>query len=277
MVTDSACSLPPELADASGVTVVPMWVTSGDRQWRDGDVSAQDLTGVRGRAVTTSCPSPGELVEAFGLAPGSAVLVLTVSRRMSAMFDAASVAARLVEGREVRVIDTGTAAGAQGLVALAAAQAAAAGGSLAEVEAVSRRVAGRVRLVATLPSLSTLARSGRVPNAAAWAGTWLGLHPLFEFRAGRVSPARPAFSRRAALDRLVAALRQEAALHAGHELHICALHALEPDLALELLHRAHEVVEPASSFVGAFSAVMLAHTGPGLAGLSWWWREDGQP
>ena len=27
--------------------------------------------------------------------------------------------------------------------------------------------------------------------------------------------------------------------------------------------------------IGAFSTVMVAHTGPGLAGLAWWWEADG--
>ena len=29
---------------------------------------------------------------------------------------------------------------------------------------------------------------------------------------------------------------------------------------------------PATSFVGQFGTVMIAHTGPGLAGLAWWWE-----
>jgi hypothetical protein len=32
-------------------------------------------------------------------------------------------------------------------------------------------------------------------------------------------------------------------------------------------------VEPASSFVGSFTPVMVAHTGPSLAGMAWRWEE----
>ena len=68
-----------------------------------------------------------------------------------------------------------------------------------------REVIERVRLVATIPSLDHLVRSGRVPGIAGWAGTTLGINPLFEFRGGAVRRLRPALSREAALDRIVAA------------------------------------------------------------------------
>ncbi|HET9058575.1 MAG TPA: DegV family protein [Acidimicrobiales bacterium] len=281
VVTDSACSLPPELAASHGVVVVPMRVAAGDRVWPDGAVGPGTGTLTTGTlttgTLTTSCPSPGELVELYHGLGAEDVLVLTVSRRMSAMFESATLAARLVAGCHVRVFDTGTAAGAQGLVALAAARCARQGGSLDEVETAARRCADRVRLVATLPSLASLARSGRVPQAAAWAGTWLGLNPLFEFRSGRAVPLRPVRGRHQALDRLVSIWRSSTDAHREEMLHICAMHALEPGVADDLMARVSMDVHPTSSFVASFSAVMVAHTGTGLAGLAWWWEPVGAP
>jgi fatty acid-binding protein DegV len=65
-------------------------------------------------------------------------------------------------------------------------------------------------------------------------------------------------------------------LRRGSALHVSALHALEPEIAEELLRQVRAYVEPATAFVGSFSPVMVAHTGPGLAGLAWWW-EDKSP
>ena len=48
--------------------------------------------------------------------------------------------------------------------------------------------------------------------------------------------------------------------------------ALEsPDAAHDLLDRVQAAARPATSFMGSFSPVMVAHTGPGLVGLAWWW------
>jgi fatty acid-binding protein DegV len=59
----------------------------------------------------------------------------------------------------------------------------------------------------------------------------------------------------------------------GARLHVAALHAQDPAVAEELLRQVCSRAEPASSFIGSFTPVMVAHTGPGLAGLAWWWEE----
>jgi fatty acid kinase fatty acid binding subunit len=274
VITDSAASLPPELAAASGVAVVPMWITVGGSSYRDGELplaSVVERGGVDG--VTTSGPSPGEFATTVGrvLGPDGAI-VLTVAATMSGTNGAAHLAAELL-GPAVRVVDTGTAAGAEGLVVLAAARAARAGASLAEVEQVAHHVADRVRLVATLEDLDTLARSGRVPGAAAWAGRWLGVNPIFEFQGGKARAMRPALSRPAALDRIVAACRSSQPR--GGRLHVAGLHAVAPEPAVAMVSALTSRLTPVERFIGAFSPVMVAHTGPKLAGLAWWWEEEG--
>jgi DegV family protein with EDD domain len=258
------------------VVVVPMWVTVGGRQYRDDDVSLQEIIAETVDRISTSGPAPGELARAVEMADtGEGALVLTVSRKMSAVYDAARLASHLLEARSVAVLDTGTAAGAEGLVVLAAARAARAGLPLAAVVAAAERAVHGARLVATLPSLDHLARGGRVPGAASWGAHWLGLHPLFEFRAGGVRPLRPARGRDGACQRMIAlwasGLSRER--RRGACLHVAALHAQDPAIAQELLREVRSRVEPASSFVGSFTPVMVAHTGPRLAGLAWWWEE----
>ncbi|HEX6311244.1 MAG TPA: DegV family protein, partial [Acidimicrobiia bacterium] len=189
----------------------------------------------------------------------------------SSTYQAAVAAGRAV-GDDVRVVDTLTAAGAEALVVLAAARAASAGASLDEVELVAKQVIEQVRLIATVPSLDHLVRSGRVPNIAGWAGRRLGINPLFEFGGGKVRALRPALSFDAALDRIVGQFRRSAP--AEGRAHVVALHAAAPDAAAQLLERVEQHVEPASAFVGEFGPVMVVHTGPGLVGLAWWW-EDG--
>jgi DegV family protein with EDD domain len=269
VVTDSAAALPEELVREHDIGVVPMWLVVDGVAEREGERSVGELLG--DQRVTTSAPTPGEFEDAIRaeLDRGATdVLVLTIASSMSASHDAAAVAARDV-GARARVVDTMTAAGAQALVVLAAARAAGAGASLAECERVAREVAGRVRLVAMVPDLDHLVRSGRVPGIAGWAGRALGISPLFEFRAGKVRRLRPARSVDAAHDRLVARFRRDAP--AGHRPHVVALHALAPAAADDLLARVR-VTDPVESFVSEFGSVMVVHAGPGLVGLAWWWE-----
>lgn len=256
--------------------MVPLWLNVDGGSVQDGELSMEDVVARLDHGLTTSGPAPGDFAEAIvGADQGEGVLVLTLSEKMSGTNGVARLGAQIEEERDVRVFDTGTAAGAQGLVVVAAADRAAAGGDLDEVEAAAKAAAAGVRLVATLPTLDHLARSGRVPGAAAWAGHRLDLHPLFEFKGGHVRPLRPIRGQRAAQERVVALWAQSLAPSA--DLHVAALHAQDPEGAEWILAAVRAQAEPASAFVGSFSPVMVAHTGPGLLGLAWWWedRSDG--
>ena len=128
VVTDSAASLPVDLAGANGVAIVPMWVAIGGQQYRDGELSLTEVLDRAGEGLSTSGPAPGELAEAARAADqGDGVVILTLSHAMSGVYQSARVAMDLLEGEKVAVVDTGTAAGAEGLVVLAAAKAARAG------------------------------------------------------------------------------------------------------------------------------------------------------
>lgn len=268
VVTDSAAALPASLVERYGITVVPMWLTLGDRLVRDDQVSIDDV--FAHDDVSTSGPSPGEFATAIeSRVSGDGVLVLTVAATMSSTFAAAQQGAASVDG-SVAVLDTSTAAGAEALVVLAACRAAEGGGTLREVEAAATRAIDAVRLIAMLSNLDRLARSGRVPEVASWAGRRLRLRPLFEFRDGKARPLRPALSLDAAKDRMIAMLARSRV--PGARLHVAALHAKAPDEAAELLRRVEAAHAPETSFVEQFSTVMIAHTGPGLAGLAWWWE-----
>lgn len=266
VITDSAAALPADLADECGVRIVPLWLHVGADSFRDGDVPLADLVDRLDEPFSTAGPSPVEFKEAMTTATERGpVVVLTVASTMSSTYAAALLGARQAD-HDVFVVDTRTAAGAQGLVVLAAARAAAAGAGVGDVLGVAQRVIDRVRLVATVPDLTRLARSGRLPEAARRLGARVGAQPLFELRAGRVRPMRPAFGRTAALDRIV---ERCASGRDGGRLHVAVLHALDPAAADTLSTRIAEL-DPASCFVGPFSPVMVAHTGPGLAGVAWW-------
>jgi DegV family protein with EDD domain len=288
VVTDSAAALPPDLIARYDIRVVPLVLQVGADRYRDGEISLDELVRRFDEPISTAAPSPGEFATVIADARRTGpVVTLTVAAGMSSTHDSAKLAAKLVtdndpgateaphepeepEEPDVAVLDTGTAAGAQGLVVLAAARAAAEGADRDEVVATAERVAGQVRLAASVADLERLARSGRVPDAARWIGDRLGVRPLFEFRDGRARPLRPAFSAEAALDRIVQ--RCAAGAGRGAHLHVTVLHALNPDAAAVLAERVR-ALEPVSFLVGPFSPVMVAHTGRGLAGLAWWWED----
>lgn len=278
IITDSAADLPHDVIAAHDIRVVSMWLTIGGVPVRENAVSAEEVVARFDEGVTTAGPSPGDFVEVFEqLGDDDEAIVLTVAEHLSSTFESAFVAAKTLgpdAAERVRVVSTDSAAGAQGLVVLHAARVAETGASLDDVEAAARRVMAQVRLVATLDSLDWLVKGGRVPSIAGWAGGALHVRPVIELRpGGRIVPLRPAFGREASLERVVHHWRRTAL--ADHDLHIGALHALAAPDAHRVLDEVRAVVEPATAFVTSFTTIMVAHTGPGLCGLAWWWERRG--
>lgn len=271
IVTDSAASLPAELAKEKGIQVVPMYLVAGGRKGTETAFSEEEVLALMESGITTSAPSPGELARAIAAAEqGEGVVVVTVGSRFSASATAARIGADVSSSR-VKVIDSGTASGAQALVVLAAAAAAASGGSLEQVAQAAAEVSATTRLVAAVDDLTFLARSGRVPRLAEWAGRRLGVQVLFELSDASAKPLAPALGRAGAFEAVLRTWRRS--IVPGARLHVAALHSREVADAQELLARIGEEITPSTSIVTAFSPVMMAHTGPGVRGLAWWWED----
>jgi DegV family protein with EDD domain len=189
-----------------------------------------------------------------------------VGSRFSSTHRSAQLAAARSE-RRVGVVDSTTVAGAEGLVVLAAAEAARRGADLDEVERVARRAAEDVRLVALVPDLGAIARSGRLSDAVVRLAGRARVRVVIELARGRIRPLRPRIGGDP-LDPLMA--RWRASRRRG-SLDVAALHALDEPGALQLLERVSREFAPRTSFVAPFAASMIAHTGPGLLGLAWRW------
>lgn len=268
VITDSAAALDVAVAAEHGVTIVPIRVVVGGVAHRDGDVPLAEVIERVSDGISTSGPPPGAFLEALHGADEGAVIV-TVAGALSSTLVAAGIAAGRVP-TDVRIIDSGTAAGAQALIALRAAAVAAAGGTLDEVEVAARRVAARARLLGTLETLDFLVAGGRVNHVFGRLARRLGVRPVFELSSGKIKRLRPAFSSAGGQRRLIGEWRRSRV--PGARAHVIALHAMAEPAARSLMETVRSECDPATALVSEFGAGMVVHTGPGLVGLAWWWE-----
>jgi DegV family protein with EDD domain len=192
IITDSACDLTPELADRHGIAVVPLTIRFDEEELLD----RRDLSPAEfwrrcksgGQLPATAAPSPGAFVEAYDAAAGrgAAILCLTLSSRMSATYQAAVAAAEDFDRVPVRVVDTRSVTMGQGLLAVAAAEDAAAGASLAGLVAATEERMRRTRVLGAVDQLDHLQRGGRIGGARALLGSLLSIKPVIEVRDGVV-------------------------------------------------------------------------------------------
>lgn len=273
ILTDSQTCIPSLLAEELGVTVLPYLLQLDDLVYRDGiDITPQEfyeLLPALSRPATTSAIPPGAFLEAFtGLArEHDAILVITIARTMSATYSNAVLASQSFKDVPVEVVDSGTAAMAQGLVVLEVGEAASQGAGLRECVELATSLAQRAELLAYISTFEYLRKSGRVNAVTAFAGEALSIKPVFRFKEGRaflVSKKRSAASARRFISSRVAAYGRERG-----PLRAAVFHANARDDAEDLLGLIEGSVPLRSEVVVAeFTPVMGCHTGPGVVGAA---------
>jgi DegV family protein with EDD domain len=271
VVADSACDLTDELAAANGIVVVPLTIRFGTEELSDRrDLSPAEFWRRCQASPTlpeTAAPAPGAFAAAFtDAADGGAtgVLCLTISSGVSATYQSALTGADAVAGRiPVKVIDTRSLTMGQGLMCLAAAEAAAAGASLDELRLLVGGLIGRTRILGVVDTLDHLQRGGRIGGAAALVGSLLSIKPVIQVVDGVVEQESKQRTRSRSLDYLAGKVRADAPLD-----RIAVSNGAAADIdavlsRLEGLDVVHELL------VVDLGPVVGTHAGPGTIGVSY--------
>ncbi|MGQ0429967.1 MAG: DegV family protein, partial [Gammaproteobacteria bacterium] len=204
VVTDSAADLPESVLEELDVHVVPVRVHFGTHSYLD-KVGMSPEHFFRELAVNpvhpkTSQPPPGDFRRAFEFLGSHyrAVFYVGLTARVSGTFQSAETAAARTQSRaRIDTLDSGTAALGQGLIAMRAAEAAAAGGDLEAVKAAAVAARSRTRTWGCLVTLEFAVRGGRVPRWAGRTADFLGVSPILVVRAdGSVGVGGALFGRR---------------------------------------------------------------------------------
>lgn len=269
VVTDSAADLTDEEAAELGIRVVPLSIRFGDEEF----VDRRDLTPAEFYArcaaspvlPETAAPSPGAFEEAFRSAfdddGADTVLCINISSGLSATMASAQNAARALEGRDIRVIDSRSITWGLGSQVVAAARAAAEGKSAEEIVAIVEDLIGRTRVYGALDTLENLKKGGRVGGAQALIGSLLSIKPLISVM-GEVEEAGRARTRSKALKAMVDKVREAGAVE-----NVGVMHGSAPDIE-EFLRLMSEVVPRDQIHTGEIGATIGVHGGPRVMGVT---------
>lgn len=193
IVTDSTATLPSELVEQRGITVVPLHVQFGTTEYREGvDLTPEgfyDLLETSPVHPTTASPNPAEFKAAYERlgADGDPIVSLHISTELSGTVLSARQAAEGLPHQEIHVIDSRTVIMGLGLLALEAARAATEGAGAVEIRDLAGELAPRTYLIFVIPTLEYLRRGGRIGGAQAFLGSLLNVKPVVAVE-GKVEP-----------------------------------------------------------------------------------------
>jgi DegV family protein with EDD domain len=275
IVTDSTADLPPDMAAANGIAVVPLTVSFGTEVFRDRvDLQPGQFYGLlaKKKAHPVSSPPTGEeFARRYGewLARGNDVVSVHLSSRLSKTAEnagAGALAAVPKNGAAVAVVDSGQVSLGLGLLALFAARMAARNETAVDIRRRLLAMAPRVHTLFLVDTLEYLARGGRIGRAQAMMGGLLGIKPILGVVDGEVAAVDRVRGGRAAQPRMLEILKKR--IEPGQPVVAGVSHGNAPawaDRLEKLVREAFSVLELVQAEVGP---VVGTHGGPGLVSVS---------
>jgi len=270
VVTDSAADLPSDVIKKLGIAVVPLRVHFGEEVYLDGvDLTPEEFfRKMTAGAVlpTTSLPSVGTFAETYRkLADGAdGIVSIHLSASLSGTYNAARLGSEEAQAScPIRVFDTLTVSLAQGLIVMAAAEAAQEGASLEEVFSLVEDAISRARVVFTLDTLEYLYKGGRIGKAQAFLGSLLSIKPVLRVQNGEILPVERARSKAQAVERLCQMVEG-----LPHIERLAVAHSTDVREVESLLERLSAICPRERILVRRFGATVGTYTGPGAVGIA---------
>ena len=197
ILSDSTCDLSKELIAKYGITIVPLHVVLGDKDYKDGvDITVDEIyewADANNTTPKTAAISPEEAMDAMSslLEGDNEVVCFSISSSMSGTFSVLKLAADSMEVTErVYCIDSMNLSTGIGLMVIEAAKLAQEGKSAKEIVEYIETIRPMVRSSFVVDTLNYLHRGGRCSGIAAMAGSMLKLHPRIAVDSGKMDAGK---------------------------------------------------------------------------------------
>jgi len=265
VVTDSGSDLPLEVARELGITVVPVYIYFGDKAYKDCvDIGPDELYErlVNGPVYpTTTQPMSADFAKTYEdlSKDADAIVSVHLPTKVSGTYNAALQGVEIAKPKcEVHVVDSLCVSVGLGLIAMAAARVAKAGGKLAEVLEETRKAISQTQIRGLLDTLQYLLKGGRITKAKALVGTLLNVKPILTIRDGEIVQAGMARSYAKGIDQLFEFVKSRPNLQ-----EVAIVQSTVPEEANALKARIASIIEEKRILMARLGAGLGVHGGPG--------------
>ncbi len=186
---DSTVDLSKELIDRFQIQIIPLTIVLGEETFLDGDCTPADIYARYRRDKTlphTAAPGEQDFFEAFekSVSQGYEVVHLDISSELSGTYNAATLAARRLEG--VYTVDTRMLSTGGGLLVIEAAECRDRGMSAKEIAEHLEQLTEKVSASFVLDTLTYMWKGGRCSGITALGANMLRLKPALRMKDGRL-------------------------------------------------------------------------------------------
>lgn len=195
IIADSTCDLSKELLEKYNVSVLPLHIVLGDKEYKDGlEIGPDEIyqwSDANKEAPKTSAASISDAMELFQahLKNFDEIICFSISGQMSTTVNVMRMAAEELDAEDkIHIIDSENLSTGGGLLVIEAAIMASEGKSGKEIAEAIEQLKPQVRASFIVDTLTFLHRGGRCSGVAALAGGALKLHPKIVVENGAMKP-----------------------------------------------------------------------------------------
>ena len=276
IVIDSSCCLPEPILNHYQINTVYHSLIINDQIYKDILEIKPDrlfkLLRKNNIKVKTSAPNPTDFLNVFSsiAKKNKNILCLTISKQFSSSFNNAIQASKQLKihfpNTSISIVDTETAAGGEGLLALELAEKIKLGWNLNKLTKFSKKLSKKIELFAFVDSLKYLQQSGRISIMKGWAGQILGLKPVFVLKNNQYQLLYKTRTRAKAKRKLIELIEAKLKLS---KTKILLMHADALEDINEIKEEINNIQTSLSPpILNEFTSVMGAHTGPGTIAIA---------
>lgn len=270
IVTDSSVQLTPAEIKENNITIVPLTIEINGQTFVDGEtITREELVEElkKGNKPKTSQPAVGSFVDVFDRLgeDGSQVVAILLSDVLSGTYQTAVSAAEM-SSTDVTVINSKSTDRGEAFQVLAAAKDAAAGKTIAEIQAHCKDILERTTIDVLVDNLDNILSGGRLGKMASMLTKLINLKVIVRLRENSLDVVKKGRSRKTFF-KYCAELKER---HQDNPIQELSLSNV--DCSDEYLEKAKDAVLPENSKDAAYiarltSPIIMTHTGLNAIGV----------
>ena len=270
IVTDSSVQLTPAEIKENNITIVPLTIEINGQTFVDGEtITREELVEElkKGNKPKTSQPAVGSFVDVFDRLgeDGSQVVAILLSDVLSGTYQTAVSAAEM-SSTDVTVINSKSTDRGEAFQVLAAAKDAAAGKTIAEIQAHCKDILERTTIDVLVDNLDNILSGGRLGKMASMLTKLINLKVIVRLRENSLDVVKKGRSRKTFF-KYCAELKERHQDNSIQELSLSNV-----DCSDEYLGRVKDAVLPENSKDAAYiarltSPIIMTHTGLNAIGV----------
>jgi len=272
IITDTVAGIPQNLAEEYQIRVIPaaIIIYNGTSYIEGVTLSvseAYQLIRKDPDRFTTSALTPAQFLDEYRELSKKTkdILHIALSSSLSANYRTAGLASEMLlkesPQTNLKIFDCKTVAGAQGLIVLSAAKAAAMGMSLDQVAGITEQVRQKTKGIMMLDTLRYVYRTGRMSKMASRIASMFNIKPINRMTdEGTLEFVDKVRNRESGYKRLIDLIKEEAKTES---LHFMIMHAAAPEMADRLAELLRQEFNCLRVLISEYSPVMGYGAGPG--------------